>query len=140
MSFSHLHSFFFPLFHFFHHSFPFLPTSLSSHFPSPRSLFPFPPTFTPSPSSFNIDGKFFFLTNTSLFPIVFPYRMFFSSLFFWLCKNNKRKKVGITKIRMFRWMCGHIRKDMIWNDYIQGDLVCHCSMRSGLMGTFFVSI
>ena len=28
----------------------------------------------------------------------------------------------MAKMRMLRWMCGHTRKDKVWNDYIQGEL------------------
>jgi len=33
-----------------------------------------------------------------------------------------RKRVGKAEMRMLRWMCGHTRKDIIRNDYIQGKI------------------
>ena len=36
--------------------------------------------------------------------------------------NIHERKVGVVEMRMFRWMCGHKRKDRIQNDYIRENI------------------
>ena len=32
-------------------------------------------------------------------------------------------KMRVAKMRMLKWICGHIKKDKIWNDHIQERVV-----------------
>ena len=34
-------------------------------------------------------------------------------------KGQHEHKMRVAEMRMLIWMCGHIRKDKIWNDHIQ---------------------
>ncbi|KAM1159490.1 hypothetical protein ACFX19_033225 [Malus domestica] len=38
----------------------------------------------------------------------------------WAVKHQHVHKMGVAKIRMLRWMCGHTRKDKIRNEDIRG--------------------
>ena len=37
----------------------------------------------------------------------------------WLTKRQHVQQLCVTEMRMLRWMCGHSRKDRVWNDDIQ---------------------
>ena len=37
-------------------------------------------------------------------------------------KGQQEKKVGVTEMRMLRWMCGYTRLDRMKNDYIRTDI------------------
>ena len=37
----------------------------------------------------------------------------------WALKKKHEHKMGVTEMRMLRWMCGHTLKDRIHNDHIQ---------------------
>jgi hypothetical protein len=37
----------------------------------------------------------------------------------WPTKRRHVQQLGIAKMRMVRWICGHIRRDRVWNDYIR---------------------
>jgi hypothetical protein len=37
----------------------------------------------------------------------------------WATKGQHIQKMSVAEMRMLRWICGHIRKDRIRNDYIR---------------------
>jgi hypothetical protein len=38
---------------------------------------------------------------------------------YWASKRRHAQQLSVSEIRMLRWICGHTRRDQIWNDDIR---------------------